>query len=372
LRNICRQSLRFPPPSHNFCTPYHDPNSDSGPSSKRKIPTLISFSIIHERLRTFWVQTSSPPLSIARFRPSPNNMTTYQFLPLDHHLPPSEKPTPGSFKLFPQLPLELRRKIWLHAVPRPRIFKLLERNEDDEEVGWTCMTEEERQTPGILFACWESRAETRKFFQLCFEKAAASPPTMRSAVYVNFAIDAFILIPRKHCTTSTVNRNPGFESFNFSSDFISRIQHYQISVKGDKGSGFPWQTHSFLVKAMLTKDGLKDITFRLLQSSKKFAAYPSLIPIDIRDCRMLFAEPFSDLWLLVLIKRKIKVYCSPVIWLDEPESSPSRFFSWATVVKSIVWLSKSGWILGQCAIWIIVGCLFGIGLGLITCFGART
>jgi hypothetical protein len=185
LRNICRQSLRFPPPSHNFCTPYHDPNSDSGPSSKRKIPTLISLSIIHERLRTFWVQTSSQPLSIARFRPSPNNMTTYQFLPLDHHLPPSEKPTPGSFKLFPNLPLELRRKIWLYAVPRPKNFKLLERNEDDEEVGWTCMTEEERQIPGILFACWESRAETRKFFQLCFEEAAAaSPPNMRSAVYV--------------------------------------------------------------------------------------------------------------------------------------------------------------------------------------------
>jgi hypothetical protein len=187
------------------------------------------------------------------------------------------------------------------------------------------MTEEERQTPGILFACRESREETRKLYQLCFEKAAAASPTaMRSAVYVNFAIDAFILIPRKHCTTSTVNRNPGFESFNFSSDVIFRIQHYQISVKGDKGSGFPWQTHSFLVKAMLNKDGLKDITFRLLQNNKKFAAYPSRTPIDIRDCRMLIAKPFSDLWLLVLIKRKVKVYCSAVIWLDELESSPSQ------------------------------------------------
>jgi hypothetical protein len=122
---------------------------------------------------------------------------------------------------------------------------------------------------------------------------------------------------------------------------------------------------------MLNEDGLKDITFRLLQSSKKFAAYPSLIPIDIRDCRMLFAEPFSDLWLLVLIKRKVKVYCSPVIWLDEPESSPSQVLRWATVVKSIVWPRKSEWIQGQRAIWIFVRVLSGIGLGLITCFGPR-
>jgi hypothetical protein len=284
-------------------------------------------------------------------------------------LPPSEKPTPGSFKLFPKLPLELRRKIWLYAVPRPRIFRLLERNEDDEEVGWTCMTEDERQTPGILFACWESRAETRKFFQLCFEKAAAaSQPTMRSAVYVNLAIDSFILIPRKNCTKSTVNRIPTLESFNFSSDVIFRVQHFQVSYGWDKG----WLTHAFLVKAMLNKDSLRDITFRLLQSSKDFAADPSRLPNYIRNFRKSYAEMLNAWLLFGDIKRKVMVYCSPVIWLDEPESSPSQFFSWATVVKSIVWLGKSGWIRGQCAIWIFVGFLFGIGLGLITCFGART
>jgi hypothetical protein len=293
-------------------------------------------------------------------------MTRYQFLPLDHHLPPSEKPTPGSFKLFPKLPLELRRKIWLYAVPQPRIFNLLERNEDDEEVGWTCMTEEERQTPGILFACWESRAETRKLFQLCFEKAAAaSPPTMRSAVYVNFAIDAFILIPRKNWVKSTVNRVPTLERFNFSSDVIFRIQHYQVSYGSDKGSGFPRLTHACLVLEMLNKDSLKDITFRLLRSSKDFAADPSRLPNDIRNIRKSWAEWVNRCLLFGYIKRKVMVYCSPVIWLDEPESSPSQFLSWATVVKSKFCLGKSGWIRWQGAIWIIIGFLFGIGLGLI-------
>ncbi|PMD19931.1 hypothetical protein NA56DRAFT_750195 [Hyaloscypha hepaticicola] len=182
-------------------------------------------------------------------------MATYQFLPLNHHLPPFEKPTPGFFKLFPNLPLELRRKIWLFAVPQPPIFKLLERNEDDKELGWTCMTEEERQTP------------------------AASPTALRPAVYVNFAIDVFILIPRKNCTTSTVNRIPSLKSFNFPSDVVFRIQHYHTSCEVGKGAGgFPWRTNSFLGHAMLNEGSLQDIKFRFLQSSKEFAADPSILP----------------------------------------------------------------------------------------------
>jgi hypothetical protein len=235
--------------------------------------------------------------------------------------------------------------------PGPEFSKLLERIKEDEEVGWTCMTEEERQTPGILFACRESRRETRKLFQLCFETAAAASPTaMRSAVYVNFAIDAFILIPRKHCTTSTVNRIPSLESFNFSSDLIFRIQHYQISAESDKGSGFPWRTHSFLVQSMLNKDSLKDITFRPLQNSKEFAADPLRLPNDTRNIRGCYADYLNGLLLLGLIKRKVRVHYSPVIWLDEPESSPSQFLSWATVMKSITWLDKSGWIQEQFSI----------------------
>lgn len=184
------------------------------------------------------------------------------------------------------------------------------------------MTKEERQTPGILFACRESRGETRKLFELCFEKAAAASPTaLRPAVYVNFAIDVFILIPRKNCTTSTVNRIPSLESFNFSSDVVFRIRHYHTSCEVGKGAGgFPWRTNSFLGYAMLNEGSLQDIKFRLLQSSKEFAVDPSILPGIIRDNRK-YINYHNDLFLAGFIKRKAEFYYSPVIWLKEPKSS---------------------------------------------------
>jgi hypothetical protein len=38
------------------------------------------------------------------------------------------------------------------------------------------MTEEERQAPGVLFACWESRKATMKLFEAVLETVTLSTP----------------------------------------------------------------------------------------------------------------------------------------------------------------------------------------------------
>lgn len=116
---------------------------------------------------------------------------------------------------------------------------------------------------------------------------------------------------------------------------------------------------------MLNENALKDITFRLLQTSKELTADPSILPGSTRNERKFYTNYLIALLVFGLIKRKVRFYYSSVIWLEEPKYSPSQFSSWGTVMKSITELDKSGWIRGQCAIWIIVGFLFGMGLGLI-------
>ena len=85
-----------------------------------------------------------------------------------------------------------------------------------------------RKEPGVLFACWESHKETKQFFDLVYEKLALSSDAgfghEWAALFVNFEIDRFLLIPRGNAVYPPP---PVLDDFNFSREVLFRIQHLE-------------------------------------------------------------------------------------------------------------------------------------------------
>jgi hypothetical protein len=104
--------------------------------------------------------------------------------------------------LFPNLPLELRLKIWSYAGDHPRTLQLTATW--DNELGGGI--EGNNQVPGILQACSESRQEGLKHYEACTKRCSWSEeihdtnghvesrkPCPASKVYINFDFDRFYL-----------------------------------------------------------------------------------------------------------------------------------------------------------------------------------
>jgi hypothetical protein len=160
----------------------------------------------------------------------------------------------AEFRRFEDLPLELRNRIWGHAALHPRTINVLERNHKWESPGCTHMTEEEKQEPAVLFACWESRKTTMKLFEAVLETIALRTPLVvgiggsvntslininvqnccatrpRNPVFINFDLDRFLFVPRK---TVTTRHWPSLDQFNFSDDVLLRIQHLETILRHD-------------------------------------------------------------------------------------------------------------------------------------------
>jgi hypothetical protein len=109
-----------------------------------------------------------------------------------------------TFTLFPNLPLELRLKIWSYAGDHPQTLQLTDT--------WSCKSqrrvgvEGNNQVPGILQACAESREEGLKHYTACTKRCAFSveihgmnghvasrKPCTASKVYINFDVDRFYM-----------------------------------------------------------------------------------------------------------------------------------------------------------------------------------
>jgi hypothetical protein len=88
-----------------------------------------------------------------------------------------------NFALFPNLPFELRLKIWRSALPGPRNVGIKIRIKDAGFGGWIARNSAP-PPPVALQICHESRKEALKYYILSFG-TAVYPPT----VYFNYEID---------------------------------------------------------------------------------------------------------------------------------------------------------------------------------------
>ncbi|KAF8854119.1 hypothetical protein BDZ45DRAFT_677200 [Acephala macrosclerotiorum] len=96
-----------------------------------------------------------------------------------------------SFTLFPELPTELRLKIWKLAIPGPRILSVGHRMQYGEGYGRIIPTAMEWRTsdpvPTLLHVCHDSRTEALKVYQPSF--AAFRTPRQEGKNYIDFSRD---------------------------------------------------------------------------------------------------------------------------------------------------------------------------------------
>jgi hypothetical protein len=160
----------------------------------------------------------------------------------------------NTFTLFPNLPLELRLKIWSYAGDHPRTLQLTDTWDLQEQgVG----IEGNNQVPGILQACSESRQEGLKHYTACTKRCAwsekihgtnghveARTPCPDSKVYINFDVDRFYLQRMK--VPDRVRPRDSLASFQLERRDLAKIQFLDI----------PWEYDwvSFLGKSVLIKE----------------------------------------------------------------------------------------------------------------------
>ncbi|KAE8451999.1 hypothetical protein EG329_002164 [Mollisiaceae sp. DMI_Dod_QoI] len=101
------------------------------------------------------------------------------------------------FTLFPQLPPELRLRIWFFALPRQRLVEL---KEDTTQPSYFPIAISERfiesvysptPVPSILHACKESRAEGLRHYKLTFRNQWG--PTGTGRIYFDASVDILFM-----------------------------------------------------------------------------------------------------------------------------------------------------------------------------------
>jgi hypothetical protein len=141
------------------------------------------------------------------------------------------------FTLFPQLPRELRNKIWEFAATEPRNIKLLLAL-IDADAGLhprRTLIEGQHRHPGLLQACSESREEGLRVYQPCYHYSnyrVGFPhwqDSRSNITYINFALDQFELdLPgsRYDFETSRVIRS--ISEYNFKPPVLAKIKYLEV------------------------------------------------------------------------------------------------------------------------------------------------
>ena len=101
---------------------------------------------------------------------------------------------PPTFTCFPDLPLELRNKIWMRACLEPRTFTLTVKT--DYIIGRTvqgCLP-----NPSVLSVNFESREEAKKHYEFCAQsKGNPGAFSLKTCgIYINFGVDRFNISDR--------------------------------------------------------------------------------------------------------------------------------------------------------------------------------
>lgn len=131
-----------------------------------------------------------------------NNINGSGAVPLDNSdigLVPSKSLT--EFKLFSELPPELRSKVWELAASEPRSVKLSpgadKTNKYRRRVAFnqaSSSIQGQRRHPAILHATFESRSEGLRHYAKCHEKPREKARKyITNTVFINFEVDKFII-----------------------------------------------------------------------------------------------------------------------------------------------------------------------------------
>jgi 2EXR family len=138
-----------------------------------------------------------------------------------------------TFTLFPELPLELRTRIWIFAASIPRNIYLT-------ELRIVPLVAGQSVAPAIMHASQESRTEGKRYYTCCEDMAAVGGPSFfldgrsrsstrsndRNLVWINFSVDHFVYLPDPGHVPAFLTRY-----FNLNFQTLKRIQHLVLSVQ---------------------------------------------------------------------------------------------------------------------------------------------
>jgi len=131
-----------------------------------------------------------------------------------------------TFTLFPELPHELRNKIWRYVASVSRNVTVTMGRQYRNQIG-------QLPAPSVLQATQESRTEAMRYYTLCIDYAAPPPTFVRylggkvhPPVWINFAVDVFLLGPEASYHNREVKT-----VFNFDDNVLSQIQNVEMKCK---------------------------------------------------------------------------------------------------------------------------------------------
>jgi hypothetical protein len=145
-------------------------------------------------------------------------------------------PTEEKFHLFPELPRELRNKIWKLAAYQPRIIILDDRQRfPSSRYSWSSTVPRQRRHPSMIHTSQEARAEGLRYYELCRERPKSPSNSQRQrgvywwtiVIFVNFAVDVFHLKPPKQAGDPSNGPN-SVNIYNFEPNILRLIQHFAL------------------------------------------------------------------------------------------------------------------------------------------------
>jgi 2EXR family len=186
---------------------------------------------------------------------------------------------PPIFTCFPDLPLELRNKIWMRACLEPRTFTLAVKTE--HKIGRTvqgCLP-----NPSVLSVNFESREEAKKHYEFCAQsKGNPGAFSLKTCgIYINFGVDRFLI---SDCSTFFTESPPTLGFF-----LLRHINAIQSRARQSKGHIFVADI-SEKVKFVESKVFLLGHNF---QGLLEFILHPGLEEFSIVEDDELF-EGFRD------------------------------------------------------------------------------
>jgi len=221
-----------------------------------------------------------------------------------------------TFTIFSKLPSELRARVWRFAAMHPSEIFFQRRR--DGFAGQSLQP----NGPAILYACWESREEAKKYYTPCrmtrlpppppsnlFQARQPSAPPFKAGkatVWINFSSDSFVF---GDCFVDRGTDLALSKAFDFDDSIMSRIQNLVIKTNGQNADGLLIEclttlenllrhgiVKSLLVKLMVTvncnegvflsrilrKVGRNQETFVAIVARRRKWAVPTIIEVSHR------------------------------------------------------------------------------------------
>ncbi|PVH70507.1 hypothetical protein DL98DRAFT_597750 [Cadophora sp. DSE1049] len=203
-------------------------------------------------------------------------------------LPSLETRPPGAtcFSQFPDLPRELRNRVWSDAAFEKRTVKLIYRSHAklDPSLGFLTIQNQSRH-PAILHTTKEAREEglryyervleTRRPWKATFGLSGIGEMTERyqsNVVYVNFEVDDFLFSMPAPGSPAPWSRFSSEHSFNYRKEALERISRLTIETTAPVRQELLNSVHYFAKLGKLTKMELIIKEWNLTESQESVGA----------------------------------------------------------------------------------------------------